>query len=383
MKAIKNGVILTPTGPVTGKALVFNEKIVGFAEYNELADMEVIDAKGLMVSPGLLDLHIHGYLGEDTCDAREEGIRAMAEGLLQNGVTSFLPTTMTVKWEEIEAALNVVRKLKKESAAANFVGSQVLGAHAEGPFINPKRKGAQAAECIIPPDADRLLNQKDIVKIVTMAPEMQGGLDFIKKVTSESDIVVSIGHTDASFETAMQAVEAGASYITHTFNAMTGLSHRAPGVVGAALTAPVFAELIADTFHVHPGLFSLMRTAKGEKLLLVTDCTRAGGLGDGEYTLGGQPIFVKGIQCRLKDGTIAGSVLRLNQAVLNLKNNTQLDWHEAVSHASLFPARAIGEDQKKGSLEPGKDADIVLFDQQMQAMTTIVGGSIKYRRETT
>lgn len=383
MKAIQNGSILTPDGPVSGKALVFDQKIIGIADPSETKDLETIDAGGLMIAPGLLDLHIHGYLGEDTSDAREEGIRKIAEGLLQNGVTSFLPTTMTVRWEEIEAALEVVRRLKTQSAQTGFQGSQILGAHAEGPFINPKRKGAQAEECIIPPDADRLLSHQDIIKIVTMAPEMRGGMDFIKMVTTQSGIVVSIGHTDASFEQAMQAIHAGASYVTHTFNAMTGLSHRAPGVVGAALSAPVFAEIIADTFHVHPGLFGLMRTAKGEKLLLVTDCTRAGGLGDGEYTLGGQPIFVKGIECRLKDGTIAGSVLRLNQAVLNLKNNTTLDWYEAVNHASLYPARAIGEDHRKGSLEQGKDADIVLFDQQMQAMATYVGGTLKYRRETT
>ena len=165
------------------------------------------------------------------------------------------------------------------------------------------------------PEADLMLKHQDIIKIITMAPEMPGGIAFIRQIRRESDMVVSLGHTSATYDEAMEAIHAGASHITHTFNAMTGLTHRQPGVVGAALCAPVVCELIADTFHIHPALFSLLHTVKKERLVLVTDCTRAGGLKDGEYTLGGQPIFVKGIECRLADGTIAGSVLRLNNAV--------------------------------------------------------------------
>lgn len=382
MKAIVNGSILRQGEVQQGKALLFDQQIIGIVSANEVpTEAEQIDAKGMYVSPGLIDLHIHGYLGEDASDGSLDGVKTIAKGLLANGVTSFLPTTMTVSWPEIEAALDVVHQLMDESREMGFDGSQILGAHAEGPFINPKRKGAQAEEAILMPDAKRLLGHKDIVRIVTMAPEMPGGLDFIREVTQNSDIVVSIGHTDASFETAQKAIEAGAMYVTHLFNAMSALTHRVPGVVGAALSGDVYTELIADAFHVHPGLFGLLRTIKGSKLLLITDCTRAGGLVDGEYTLGGQPIFVRGIECRLADGTIAGSVLKLNGAVKNLAKYAGINLAQAVEHASLYPAQVIGQDRKKGSLDTGKNADIVLFDQDFTAQKTYVRGQLKYQRE--
>jgi len=382
MKAIVNGVFLLGDQEVTGGALLFDEAIIGHVPESGLPEgYEVIDAGGCYVSPGLMDLHIHGYLNEDASDGNAEGIRLIAKALLENGVTSFLPTTMTVSWAEIEAAFDVIRALKKESGQPGFEGAQVLGAHAEGPFINPKRKGAQSEEAILPPDADKVLRHKDIIRILSMAPEMPGGLEMIKSVTEQSDIVVSIGHTNASFEQALEAIEAGASYITHLFNAMSPLNHRNPGVVGAALQTPVTTELIADTFHVHPGLFAFLHGLKQDKLVLVTDCTRAGGLGDGEYTLGGQRIFVNGIQCRLADGTIAGSVLKLNEAVRNLRGHANLNTAQAVAAASLHPAFAIGAQDKKGSLEAGKDADIVLFDLDMNARAVYIAGRLKYKKE--
>ncbi len=382
MKAIVNGVFLLGDQEVKGGALMFDEAIIGHMPESGLPEgCELIDAGGCYVSPGLMDLHIHGYLNEDASDGSAEGIRLIAKALLENGVTSFLPTTMTVSWAEIEAAFDVIRALKKESGQPGFEGAQVLGAHAEGPFINPKRKGAQSEEAILPPDADKVLRHKDIIRILSMAPEMPGGLEMIKSVTEQSDIVVSIGHTNASFEQALEAIEAGASYITHLFNAMSPLNHRNPGVVGAALQTPVTTELIADTFHVHPGLFAFLHGLKQDKLVLVTDCTRAGGLGDGEYTLGGQRIFVNGIQCRLADGTIAGSVLKLNEAVRNLRGHANLNTAQAVAAASLHPAFAIGAQDKKGSLEAGKDADIVLFDRDMNARAVYIAGRLKYKKE--
>ncbi len=381
MKAIINGTILTPEGGLAGHSLLFDEKVRGIVKGDAPAGCEVTDARGLMVSPGLIDLHIHGYLGEDASDASEEGLRLMAAGLIKNGVTAFLPTTMTLSWEATERAFEAVRLLRPETAAPGFEGSEILGVHAEGPFINPKRKGAQPAEFIQPPDADRMLRHRDVVKIVTMAPEMPGGLDFIRAVTQRSDIVVSIGHTDATFEEAMAAIRAGATYITHTFNAMSGLHHRKPGAAGAALASGAVCELIADTFHVHPGLFALMKNAKGEKLVLVTDCTRAGGLGDGDYSLGGQAIQVRGVESRLADGTIAGSVLRLNDAVMNFSLHAGLELPRAIAYASLHAARAIGAQSSKGSLETGKDADIALFDSGMTAHACFVRGQLKYKKE--
>ncbi len=380
MKAIVNGVILAEEGEIRGKALLFDDKLLGIVAPEEVTADEIIDARGRYVAPGLVDVHIHGYWGEDTSDGSEEGIRRLARGILQNGVTSFLPTTMTVSWPEIEAALDTVRKLKPLSREAGFEGSEILGCHAEGPFINPERKGAQAADYIIPPDADRVLAHRDIVKIITVAPEMPGGIDFIKTLTTQSEIVVSIGHTNASYELAVGAIHAGASHITHLFNAMTGLNHRNPGVTGAALSTGVSCELIADNFHVHPGLFAILHTVKGDKLVLVTDCTRAGGLPDGQYTLGGQPIFVKGIECRLADGTIAGSVLKLNNAVKNLRDHAGLSMLDAVHAASLNAANCIGEGGHKGSIKVGKDADIILMDEDCQVSAAFVRGTLKYAK---
>lgn len=380
IKAIINGTILLPDAEITGRALLFDEKILGIADVDiarAQAD-EVIDARGLTVAPGLVDVHIHGYLGADTSDADKDGVRKMARGILANGVTSFLPTTMTVGWDILEEVFGQLRALKTESEQAGFDGAQILGCHAEGPFINPAKKGAQAGECILPPDANKVLPYKDMIKLLTFAPEMPGGMAFAREIRLNSDIRLSIGHTDATFEQAIECLENGADHITHTFNAMTALNHRAPGVVGAALSSDAYSELIADTFHVNKGLFKMFQRIKGDRLVLITDCTRAGGLADGEYTLGGQPIFVKGIECRLADGTIAGSVLKLNNAVRNLRDNAGITLREAVNAASLNAARSIGVDDKKGSLTVGKDADIILIDENCAVHSTFVRGQRLY-----
>lgn len=381
MKAILGGRIVMPDRVITGKALLFDGRIRGIAEaaVAEAECDELIDARGLYVSPGLVDIHIHGYLGEDASDGAEACVRAMARGVLANGVTSFLPTTMTVPFPEIDRALRVVRDLMPRSREPGFDGAEVLGAHAEGPFINPSKKGAQAETAILAPDADKLLPYADVLRAVTLAPEMPGGLACVRKLAPL--FTVSVGHTGASYAQAMQAFEAGADHVTHTFNAMTPLNHRDPGVAGAALACDrAYCELIADTFHIHPALFALLARVKGDHLVLISDCTRAGGLSDGEYTLGGQPIFVKGIECRLADGTIAGSVLRLNNAVRNLYEHTDLPVYAAVRCASLHAARSIRMGDAKGSLEPGKDADIALFDDDFVAHKTFVRGTLKYER---
>ena len=378
MRAIENGVILSPEGPISGHTLLFDEKILDIVPGGAPRGSQVYNAGGLLVSPGLIDLHIHGCQGDDASDGSAEGLRRMAAALPANGVTGFLPTTMTLAWAKLEQAFDTARRVRPESLLPGFPGSEILGVHAEGPFINPERRGAQNAEHILPPDAQMILKHQDIVKIVTMAPEMPGGLDFIREVTGKSGITVSIGHSSASYEEALAAVKAGASHITHCFNAMTGLHHRHPGVAGAALTTDCSCELIADTFHVHPGLYTLMARAKGEKLVLITDCIRAGGLGDGDYTLGGQAIHVTGVESRLADGTIAGSLLRLNEAVRHFAVHTGLPLAEAISYASSHAARVIGLEDSKGSLDAGKDADIVIFDEQMRPRACFVRGIKKY-----
>ena len=382
MKAIVNGRILLPGAEVQGKALVYDKKIVGVmdeAAARAMAD-EVIDAAGMYVSPGLVDVHIHGYLGADVSDADNAGVRKMAKGILANGVTSFLPTTMTIGWSTLETIFAQLRQLREESRSAAFEGAEILGCHAEGPCINPSKKGAQAEENILPPDAEKVLPYADIIRLITFAPEMPGGDQFIRTLKEKTDITLSIGHTSANYDQAMNAIRLGANHITHTFNAMTPMMHRDPGVVGAALTTDVYCELIVDTFHVNKGLFPLMHKAKGEHLVLITDCLRSCGMPDGEYELGGQKFVLKGIECRLLDGTIAGSVLKLNQGVRNFRDYASVSMHEAVRAASLNAAASIGVADRKGSLEAGKDADIVLMDGDCNVLRTIVGGVTKFVR---
>lgn len=379
LRYIVNGSILMPDATVTGKALAFDPesgRIAGLVD-EVPAHADRIDATGLYVSPGLVDIHIHGYLGADTCDADPEGLRKMACGIAKNGVTSFLPTTMTVAKSEICAALDAVRSVLAESRT--WEGAEILGVHAEGPFINPSKKGAQAEENILPPDADFILENADVIRSLTLAPEMDVDHVCIKRLSEDGRILLSMGHTDATFAEAMGAVQDGIRHATHLFNAMSALAHRNPGVVGAALASSgVTVEVIADTFHINPGLYTIVEKIKGEDMILITDCTRAGGMPDGEYTLGGQPIFLSGIECRLADGTIAGSVLKLNDAVRNVKAHTDLPLHEVVRMASLSPARAIGEDARIGSLEAGKDADILLADESFRIVKTIKKGRIIY-----
>lgn len=376
MKYIKNGRIVLPDRIVEGAVLAYEGKIAGFCSESEIPEnAEVICACGDLVMPGLVDIHIHGYLNEDASDGKPEGVRKMAYGIAKNGVTSFLPTTMTVSYDELYKAFDVIRSLKAESMT--WGGAEILGVHAEGPFINPTKKGAQKEEDIRKPDASFVLENADIIRTITIAPEMDEGHECIRRIVRESDVKVTMGHTAAKYEQAISAINDGVTRATHLFNAMTALAHRDPGVVGAALSTDVYAELICDTFHIHPGVFQIVADIKKDKLVLITDSVRACGMPDGEYSLGGQPVFLKGIECRLADGTIAGSVLKLNVAVRNVLEHTTLSIPEAVAAASLNPARAIGETHK-GALKTGFDSDIVIADEKMNIQKTIKRGEVIY-----
>lgn len=375
MKCIVNGKLVLPDKIAEGKALLFDDTIAEIADASavDTGKYETIDAQGMYVAPGLLDMHIHGYAGEDTSDANEDGLLKMCRALAENGVTSWCPTTMTVAKEDILAAFDTVRKVH---ARTDCYGAKVLGVNCEGPYINPSKKGAQAEEHILRPDAKFILDNADIVRVFTIAPEMDGGLECIREVYEDGRVLVSMGHTGATYEEAMAGIQAGVRHATHLFNAMTPLMHRNPGVVGAALSSDnVSCELIADTFHVNKGLFGLVAKIKKDKLCLITDCMRAGGMPDGTYTLGGQPVHKTGIKCLLEDGTIAASVLRLNEAVRNLYENTDLTLPQVVACASLHPAKALKVDDKIGSLEAGKCADIIIFDDQFDIQKTIIGGN--------
>ena len=377
MKAIVNGKLILKDRIVEGKALLYTDVIEGIVEADKVpADAEIIDAAGKYVAPGLIDLHIHGYLGKDVCDGSVESMKTICEGIVKNGVTGFLPTTMTVSMDVIIKALETCRSLMEESKTWN--GTTILGVHAEGPFINTKKKGAQNPEYILVPSAEFVKEYADVIRIISLAPEMDVDFKEITKMRKETDVVVSMGHTDADYETAMAATNVGVRHATHLFNAMSPLAHRNPGVVGAALNSDVTVELIVDTFHVNPALYNMVYKLKGDKLCFITDCLPAGGLPEGEYTLGGQKFVSKGIECRLPDGTIAGSILALNKGVWNVYTNTDIPLYECVNCASLNPAKAIHIDDKKGSLEIGKDADIIITDNEFNVEKTIIGGTVRY-----
>lgn len=372
MKAIINGKILTENNVIEDKILIFDDKIIGFCNKIE-GNIEIIDAKGLYVSPGLIDIHIHGSCNCDVMDKSVTSIKTIGNAIKKNGVTSFLPTTMTMSKEDIYDALDTIR----ESMNIKYDGAQILGVHLEGPFINSRYKGAQSDKFIQLPNLPFVENYVDIIKIISYAPEVDENFNFTKEIKDKTNITLSIAHTNATYEEAKLAIKYGASNITHLFNAMTPLNHREMGVVGAALTTDVFCEIICDNIHVNPELFQFVLNNKGKnKVILITDCMRAGCMPNGKYDLGGQDVFVKDSAVRLATGNLAGSILNLNKAVYNFMKSTDLSINEAVNLASLNPAKSINMDKTKGSLEINKDADIALFDEEMNCYMSILQGEI-------
>lgn len=378
MKAIINGKIILKDKIVEDQAVIFSDIIENIVSTKDLPkNIETIDAKGGYVTAGLIDLHIHGYNGKDFSVGSKEDIEDIAKCLLANGVTAFLPTTMTVDLKTISCALEKMRELKEESKT--WSGAQILGCHLEGPFISKSKKGAHNSHHILKPDASFVKKYSDIIKIVTVAPEEDAPeFNEIKEVAQNTDVIVSMGHTNADYETAINAVEKGVKHTTHLFNAMSPLSHREPGVVAAALNSDVSCELIVDTYHVSPVLYDMVWKLKGSKLCFITDCISAGGLKDGEYKLGNQKVIYKNNLCYLEDGTIAGSVLKLNEGIKNVYKNSNIPLYQCVNCATLNPATVIGMNDRKGSIEPNKDADMVIFDKDFNVKKTFLMGEIKY-----
>ena len=303
MKFIKNGRLILKDRILTGKALAYDGRIVGFVDNDDVpAGAEVMDAAGAYVAPGLIDVHIHGYLGQDVCDCNPDGIRKIAAGIVENGVTGFLPTTMTVDKAVIQKAIDVCRELQEESKT--WKGTAILGVHAEGPFINPKKKGAQDEKYILKPDAAFVKKNADMIRIITMAPEMDENFAAIREIVSDTDVVVSMGHTDATYEIAAAAVANGVRSTTHLFNAMSGIHHRHPGPIGAASEREnVTAELICDGIHVHPSAVRMAFRLFPGRICLISDALRCCGMADGSYSLGGQEILLSGGVARLTGGT--------------------------------------------------------------------------------
>ncbi len=374
MKYIINGTILMPQGEVKDRALAIDgARIAGIVE-EVPSHAGTVDAGGGYVAPGLVDVHCHGFMGWDASNGSLDELRAMSRQAAKWGTTSWLPTTMTLDWLVLEKCFAAIRAARDESLAETWRGAQVLGCHAEGPFINMKRKGAQAGSSIQTPDIKKLRPWTDVVRLMTVAPEVDGALEFIRAAKALG-VTISMGHTAATCEEALAGVDAGVTHSTHTFNAMTPLTHREPGVAGAALLdGRVYCELIADTFHVSPLLYPLMAKQKGDRLVLITDSIQEAHLPDGPHERDGQTIVVNGIRLRFPNGTIAGSALTMDQAVRNFLKYTGLPLYEVVNMASLYPARSIGVDATKGSLESGKDADILITDADFNVKGTFVRG---------
>lgn len=377
MNAVVNGKIIVENTLVTDQILLFEDKIIDLipeSEFQKFSVNHVYDAMGRYVSPGFIDIHSHGAMGHDSMDGDWQGIKAMAEGFASHGVTGFLATTMTMDWVSIEGALKSIQK-----AAVKTGGAKVFGCHLEGPFISPHRAGAQNPGFIQKPDFRLLENFKELIRVVTMAPELEDAEAFIKECTGNG-IVISIGHSRGTYEDAIRAIRNGAQSITHTFNAMTALNHREPGIVGAAMDSDdVFCELIADNIHVHPAAQRILLKAKGiDRVILVTDSMRAGGMGDGAYDLGGQTVIVEGNSARLENGTLAGSVLTIDRALRNFKKNTGISVTDAVKTVTENPAKLLKMNDTVGSIEIGKYSDLVIFDDDFSISHTFVNGSLQH-----
>jgi N-acetylglucosamine-6-phosphate deacetylase len=376
---IKNIKIITPDSILYKHNVLLNnhtiEAILKESDDQPMAD-QVIDGQNLYLSPGFIDIHNHGNSGFDTMDATNEALSKMADYHIKNGVTSFLAATMTNPKEDITRALkNVAGYIKSQSKET----SELLGVYLEGPYFNAIKKGAQPLSAIKDPDIDELKSFIDAseqkIIVASIAPELTNGLEMVKFLV-EHKIKSAIGHSNASFEEAQKAIDFGSSISTHLYNGMKSFSHREPSIIGACLTHDsLYTELIADGIHLHKGAIDIAKRCKGnEKIILISDAMRAAGLEDGEYDLGGQMVISKNGEARLKDGSLAGSTLNLNLAVKNMINLFDTSLIDAVKMASINPAKAIGYDNIIGSVQPGKIADLILFDESVNIKHIIKNG---------
>lgn len=337
------------------------------------------DATGAHVLPGLIDTHVHGTYGDDVMTSGAEGMRRISARFPQYGTTAWLPSTISARHPELMSAVEACVEAQQNPAD----GAQIVGIHVEGPYINMKRKGAQPAEGVRDPNFDEvdelLAAGAEQIRVVTLAPELPGGDALIRLLVSRG-IIASMGHSDATYEQALEAIATGATHATHLFNAMPPIHHRDPGLITACLNEPeVVAEVIPDGVHLNPQIVRLALRSKGrEKAALITDAFSATGLGEGVHTLGPHRVTVKGLLCTLDNGTIAGSLLTMEQAVRNAMSFAGVSLVDAVYMSSLVPARIAGCAERKGSLEAGKDADVTVLDRNGHCLATWVGGRQLY-----
>ncbi|MFC2043329.1 N-acetylglucosamine-6-phosphate deacetylase [Chloroflexota bacterium] len=381
MKTIlKGGKIITPDTTLENKSLIIMDRnIIGIqsGDIDPSPGDRVIDARGYWISPGLIDVHVHGTMGFDTMDATPEALHTMGSFFAKHGVTSYLPTTMTETPEAIMKSItNVANCVQSDEAA------QHLGVHVEGPYFNPDHKGAQPEYNLRDADPSEYESWLDtgVVKLVSIAPERTGSIAFIDRGIT-GGVEFSVAHSGASYEQVIESANHGLRQATHTFNGMSGLHHRRPGTVGAVLTDDrIYAQVICDGVHVHPAVIDLIVRATGShRTILITDAIRATGLADGDYELGGEKIIVKEGISRTAAGSLAGSTLTLDAAIRNMIAFTPLSFEEVLPMATSVPAKAMNWYGKKGVIRPGADADITIFDQKLNVRLTMAAGRIIFQ----
>lgn len=369
---LKNATIIDDSfNPIIADLAIKEDKIAEIAP--GLSGGETIDLSGLTIVPGFVDVHIHACVGADASDADPEGLAKMCAHLVTNGVTSFCPTTMTVSHDDILKALSVIKDCKDRQPK----GAVIAGVNLEGPYISAHKKGAQSAEYVKNPDFSEFKEFYDscggIIKIVDIAPECDGADEMIQKASKLC--TVSIAHTEADYSCAKHAFDLGVTHATHLYNAMPGLSHREPGVVGAVFDDDrVRAEVICDGFHINPAVLRVTFEMLGEnRSVIVSDSMRAAGEPDGTYTLGGQTVYVKNGQARLEDGTIAGSTTNVHQEVKNLIS-WGVPFRQVIKSATINPAKEIHMEDQIGSIKAGKFADLVVLDSDWNIKMVFVRG---------
>ena len=381
MKCFKNVLVYVDGEGLKKCSVSFDEKIEKIAKKEMKNAEEIVLPDGAVVLPGFIDEHIHGAGGSDGMDGTVEDISTIAKTIAAEGTTSFLVTTMTQSPENILKAMTAVKEYRETDLGD---GARVIGVHLEGPFIAAAHKGAQPLEYVKAPDCTVFdeYNRASgkAIRIVSLAPEVEGAEEFIRHLTANG-IVTSIGHTGAKYADIEKAVENGATNVTHTFNAQTALHHREIGTVGSAmLLDELNCELIADTIHVSvPAMRLLVKNKPLDKLTLITDAMRAKGIPDGVSELGGQTVYVKNGEARLEDGTLAGSVLRMNRAIQNMVEKVGVPYTQAVDYATINPAKTLKIDGEAGSIKVGKRADFTVLNQAFDVLMTVRGGKIIYQ----
>ncbi|MTI71244.1 MAG: N-acetylglucosamine-6-phosphate deacetylase [Firmicutes bacterium] len=375
---LKGKEVYTSDGILSDSNILISDGKIKGINLKDYKGSKVIDLSKYKIIPGLIDFHVHGANGYDVMDGNYKSLNEISKYKAKLGVTSFMATTLTAPLNKIESAIeNVFEGLEK-----GLDGAKVLGSYIEGPYLSKEYKGAHPEEYLMDigfKEIERLISiSKDTIKVIAIAPEKKNSKEVIDYLNKKG-IIVSLGHTNATYNEALEAIRSGAKVATHTYNAMRGLHHREPGMLGAVLNSNIMAEIICDGIHVHPiAIEILLKCKKKEDIILITDCMMGGGLSDGDYVLGELKVKVnKGI-ARIYDGSLAGSTLKLINGVKNMVTKVGISLEKSLQMATINPARVLGLDNEIGSIEEGKCADIVALDDDFNVVFTMVDGKIVY-----